>query len=76
MLTAAGVLYPATGLLSKQEGVRLAKFGPLQSWTIHPNSDGYQARAARSLLALPLRSLVRLAPLLVLWFARGLIIAS
>ena len=42
--TCAGVMYPSTGLLSKQKGAHIAKFGPLQSWAMVPAGDSYQAR--------------------------------
>jgi len=39
---ATGTLYPRDGQISKEQGKLVAKFGPLQSWSIAGKADSYQ----------------------------------
>ena len=37
-----GILYPSEGQISKQQGRRVTKFGPLESWRINIMADSYE----------------------------------
>jgi len=39
---ATGTLYPRDGQISKEQGKLVAKFGPLESWSIVGKADSYQ----------------------------------
>jgi hypothetical protein len=43
-LPSAGTLLAKDGKQAGQQGVKLAKFGPLQSWSVKHTGDAYQVR--------------------------------